>query len=115
MSESDLIRIEHMIAAAKEALAFLADRTAEDLATDRMLARSLERQIEIVGEAAGKVSEELRSSSPHIPWPDIVSMRNRLIHAYFDVDLRIVWSTVTSDFPALIVALLDLIAPEPTK
>ena len=66
-----------------------------------MLVLSLIRELEIIGEAASKVSPEIRSQNHAIPWQDITGMRNRLIHAYFDVDLDSVWSTVTKDLPTL--------------
>jgi len=66
-----------------------------------MLVLSLIRELEIIGEAASKISAETRSQNTSIPWQDISGMRNRLIHAYFDVDLDTVWSTVSRDLPTL--------------
>jgi uncharacterized protein with HEPN domain len=66
-----------------------------------MLVLSLIRELEIIGEAASKVSSDIRSQHPSIPWQDITGMRNRLIHAYFDVDLDTVWRTVSQDLPIL--------------
>ena len=68
------------------------------------------KDIEIIGEAANKVSVELRVAEPTIPWGDIVAMRNRLIHAYFDVEPEFVWDTVTRDLPVLVLQLRDLLA-----
>ena len=90
-----------MLDAANEALTFIQGKVRSDLDSDRMLVLSLIRELEIIGEAASKVSRETRSLSSGIPWQDIAGMRNRLIHAYFDVDLDIVWSTVTKDLPVL--------------
>lgn len=67
------------------------------------------RAIEIIGEAAGKVSAEVRAASPAIPWQAIVGMRNRLVHAYFDVDIDILWAAVTSEVPALLDQLRALV------
>lgn len=94
-----------MLEAARDALSFANGRTRESLAADRMLLRYLERADEIVGEAAGKISPEFQSAHPDIPWADMIGMRNRLIHAYFDINPLIVWSTVLSDLPALIAQL----------
>jgi len=110
MNPSDRVRIAHIIEAAREAIAFASGRTEADLFSDRMLTRSLERQIEIVGEAANKISTELQQDTPEILWADIVAMRNRLIHAYFDVNLSFVWSTVMEDLPLLIEALERVLA-----
>jgi uncharacterized protein with HEPN domain len=90
-----------MLDAANEALEFIHGKNRSDLDTDRMLVLSLVKELEIIGEAANKVSVETRSQSNAIPWQDISGMRNRLIHAYFDVDLDVVWSTVTKDLPSL--------------
>jgi len=102
MSGNDRVRLQHMLEAANEALSFVEGKTPADLASDRMLALSLTREIEIIGEAASKVSLDCRANLSAIPWGMVVGIRNRLIHAYFNVDLDVVWSTVTSDFPDLI-------------
>ncbi|GAB4227422.1 MAG: hypothetical protein OHK0028_00050 [Deltaproteobacteria bacterium] len=57
--------------------------------------------VEILGEAASKVTEATRESLPEIPWRDTISMRNRLIHGYFDINTTIVWNTVTMELPPL--------------
>lgn len=75
-----------MVEAAETAVGFVSTRQRPDLDTDRMLLFALVRAIEVVGEGASKVSEELRTAAPSVPWGPIVSMRNRLIHAYFDID-----------------------------
>lgn len=87
MRKHDIIRLRHMLDAAKEAESFVLGKSRTALDTDRMLVLALVKDIEIIGEAASKASEETRLKCPEIPWPDIVNMRNRLIHAYFDVDL----------------------------
>ena len=76
-----------------------------DLDSDRKLVLALLKAVEIVGEAAGQVSEETRSGISGVPWRDIVGMRNRLVHAYFDVNLDILWSTVVEDLPSLVAIL----------
>jgi uncharacterized protein with HEPN domain len=74
-----------------------------------MLLHSLVRSIEIVGEAAVHVSSDLKNRTPEVPWPDLTGMRNRLIHAYFDIDPDIVWSTTILDLPPLIELLNRLL------
>lgn len=110
MLNDDLIRIKHMFDAAKEILSFAKGKSRTDLNKDRMLALALVKEIEIIGEAASKISEKVRAKYPHIPWLDIISMRNHLIHAYFDVDLDVVWNTVTKDLPPLITELEKIIS-----
>lgn len=67
-----------------------------------MLMRALVNCIEVVGEAANQLTPEFRAAHPGIDWPAVVGMRNRLIHAYFDINLRILWRTVTEDLPGLV-------------
>jgi len=102
MQDEDRIRIGHMIEAAEEALGFIAGRTRVDLDTNRMLLFALVRAVEIIGEAANKVSDETRSASADIPWKAIIGMRNRLVHAYFDIDADILWVAVSVEIPALL-------------
>jgi uncharacterized protein with HEPN domain len=101
MQKDDRIRLQHMLDAANEALSFIQGKIRADLDKERMLVLSLIRELEIIGEAASKVSPETRSQTGAVPWQDITGMRNRLTHAYFDVDLDTVWSTVTKDLPVL--------------
>src|SRR5437667_111009 len=81
-----IVRLQHMVDAANEALSFIADKSKSEFKADRALALALVKSIEIFGEATSKGSRELRSQSAEIPWADIVAMRNRLIHSYFDVN-----------------------------
>jgi uncharacterized protein with HEPN domain len=110
MLKPDIVRLQHMVDAANEALSFVADKSKTELEADRALALALVKSIEIVGEAASKVSRELRSRPPEIPWADIIGMRNRLIHSYFDVNLDIVWQTVTLELPPVVMEIQKLLA-----
>jgi uncharacterized protein with HEPN domain len=67
-----------------------------------MLVHSLVRYLEIIGEAAARISDEGKATMPQLPWNSIVGMRNRLIHAYFDINLDIVWQTVKEELPELL-------------
>ena len=102
MRKRDAIRLRHMLDAAEEAIGFVQGRTRQDLDHDRMLVLALMKAIEIIGEAAYQVSQETRQSLPEIPWEDIIGMRHRLVHAYFDINLDILWATVQEDLPALL-------------
>jgi len=113
MNDSDEVRLHHMLDAARDAIIFTTGRQRNELATDRMLTLSLVKCIEIIGEAAARVSDGTCGRYPEIPWQNIISMRHRLIHAYYDVNLDIVWQTVIEDLPPLIASLekvLGLIA-----
>ncbi len=105
MRQDDTIRLRHMLDAAQEAIPFACGKKREDLDHERMLVLSLVKDIEIIGEAAAKVSENCRQEHSQIPWKEIVTMRNRLIHGYFDINLDIVWQTVTEELPLLILQL----------
>jgi uncharacterized protein with HEPN domain len=98
-----------MLDAAMAAQSFAAYRKRADLDSDRQLVFALVKAVEIIGEAAAKLTPELKSQTPHVPWRDIVAMRNRLIHAYFDINLNILWSTIEVDVPQLIVILSRLL------
>ena len=112
--QHDLIRVRHMLAAAKEAMEFAAGKTRMDLEKDRLHMLAIIKSIEIIGEAASKVTETFKTENSNIPWNDIINMRNRLIHAYFDVNLDIIWQTIKTDLPDLIKALEEIIPPEET-
>lgn len=102
MSPDDRWRVLHMIEAAEQALAFVHKRKRTDLECDPMLRLALTRAIKIVGEAAAQVSEAGRTELSAIPWLQIVGMRNRLVHAYFDINLDILWDTVQIALPVLL-------------
>lgn len=104
-----------MLEAARKARAKAAGREREDLDQDEDLSLVLQRLIEIIGEAAKNVTPQTRAQATGIRWPAIAGMRDRLIHAYFDVNLDILWTTVTDDLPQLISALeLLLTTDSPT-
>ncbi len=108
MSPDDVIRIRHMVEAIDLASTFVEGRGPDELKSNAMLRLALTRAVEIVGEAAARVSAEGRSSAPDLPWAAMIGMRNRLVHAYFDVDCEILWTTVTDSLPRLAVQLKAL-------
>ena len=95
--------------AAIEAQGFIAGCNRQTLDSNKMLVFALVRAIEIIGEAAANVSLECRERHPQIPWANIIGMRNRLVHAYFDVDLDILWNTATTKLEPLIEQLEEII------
>ncbi len=100
-----LVRYRHMLDNARQASAIASKRTRSDLDTDEMLSLALVRLLEVIGEAANRIPDEERVHHPEIPWVQIIGMRNRLIHGYFDIDLDRVWDTVVDDLPPLILLL----------
>jgi uncharacterized protein with HEPN domain len=101
MSLPDEVRLRHICDAAREAIHFVQGKSRPDLDSNDMLSLALVRLLEIIGEAANGVSPELREKYPAIHWTGMTGMRNWLIHGYFDVNLDIVWQTVTKDLPPL--------------
>ena len=112
MLNDDGVRLRHMRDASREAVRFSKGKHRADLDDDRMLVFALVKAIEIVGEAANQTSDATRIYLPDLPWVDIVGMRHRLIHAYFDINLDILWQTVQRDLPPLITALDDALAED---
>jgi uncharacterized protein with HEPN domain len=110
MRPEDVVRIQHMVEAADIAAAFASGRTRADLDIDRQLAFALSRAVEIFGEAAAKISAQGRGQLPEIPWPLEIGMRNRLVHAYFDIDWDILWSSATEEIPPLLPILRAALA-----
>ena len=102
-----------MLDAANEALSSSQAKTRKDLEQDHIWTLGLIKCIEIIGEAAAQISAETRAAAPTVPWQEIIGMRNRLVHVYFDIDFDQVWSTVQDDLPALITLLKKLIPDDP--
>lgn len=98
----DRVRLQHMLAYARKSTAMIQGRTREELNSDEMLSLALTRAVEIIGEAAARVSPVIQQNHASIPWPQIIGLRNRLIHGYDAVDLDILWNIVQSDLPPLI-------------
>ena len=105
----DRARLLHMFDHAVEAHELMQGRTRDDLDSDRVLMLALVRLLEIVGEAASRVSAGFRDAHP-TPWLQIVGLRNRLIHGYDSVDLDVLWQIAVIDLPPLIVELQSLLA-----
>lgn len=104
-----------MLLAARDAVEFADGMTFDEFKQSRLHQNAILKSIEIVGEAAARISRETRGQHSEIPWPEITGMRNRLVHAYFDVDLRRVWEIVKSDTPRLISLIEPLVPPEDTQ
>lgn len=105
----DHVLLLDMVDHARRAVKAAENRIRADLDSDAVLAAAMERFIEVLGEAASKVSEATRDEAPTIPWRGIIGMRNRLVHGYAAVDHDIVWDVVTRDLPALLTELERLV------
>ncbi len=114
MPPEDIERLRHMLDAAREAISFLQGRNRFHLDNDRQLAMALVKEVEIIGEAANRITNATRREVDEIPWLDIIGMRNRLVHAYFDINTTILWKTLNEDLPGLVTVLESLLG-DPNK
>ena len=103
--ERDQAYLLDILEAARLALSYTDDATEKGFLEDVQLQDSVIRRVEIIGEAARRVSSATRERLPGIPWTEMVGMRNLMIHDYDDVDLNTVWDTVRNHFPLLIALL----------
>jgi len=101
-----------MLLAAREARQFAEGVTLERFNSDRMLQHAIMRLVQIIGEAARKISPEFKQAHPEIPWPEIVGMRHRLVHEYFRIIPDKVWDVVEKDLPMLIPLIEPLVPPD---
>ena len=90
MQNKDSIRIRHILDASEDAISFLKEKSKKDLANDKMLIYAIVKTLEIIGEAANLISEELKTKAPEIPWRYMIDMRNFLVHEYFGINEEIV-------------------------
>ncbi len=112
MRRDDAAYLLDMLNSAREAVALVEGVSYGEFLHDRRSHLAMLKLIEIVGEAASRVSAETRNAHVEIQWVRIVGMRNHLVHAYFEVDLRIVWDTVQVGMPDLISRLEPLVLTE---
>jgi uncharacterized protein with HEPN domain len=110
---SDAAYLWDMLEAARAIQRFVSSKTFADYENDLLLRSGVERQLEIIGEAARHVSEQLRSQHPEIPWRPIIAQRHVLAHDYGDVKHELIWRVATVHIPELIVSLNPLIPPTP--
>ena len=108
----DLDYVRDMLLAARKIQVFTSGLTMAQFVNDERTHLAVIRLLEIIGEAAGKVSASYRNTHPEVPWRAATDTRNRLIHGYREVRLSIVWRTVTEDIPTLIAQLEPLVPPE---
>jgi uncharacterized protein with HEPN domain len=102
-----------MLRAAEATLSHVSGKSREDYERNQLLRHAVERSIEIIGEAARRLSKEFRDRNPQIPWQAVMATRHILAHDYDEVDNDIVWRIITDHIPPLIIALKQLIPPPP--
>jgi uncharacterized protein with HEPN domain len=107
--EKDAAYLWDMLQAAKEARDFIRGKILEDYMNDLVLQAAIERKVEIIGEAARKVSDDFKDAHPEIPWRPIVAQRHVLAHEYGEISQENIWRVATLRIPELIAALAPLI------
>jgi uncharacterized protein with HEPN domain len=112
MSPEDRVRLRHIADGLDSAVRFSRARKREDLDGDEMLAFALMHALQIVGEAATRISPETRDQCPEVPWAGMIGMRHRLVHAYFDINFDILWTTASETAPALLTQIRALLASD---
>jgi uncharacterized protein with HEPN domain len=116
MQPEDRNRLQHLTEAATKAIIYSTGKQRSDLDDDELLRLALTKLVEIVGEAAKHISPAAQEIMPNVPWRAAARMRDRLIHHYFDINLDILWQTVTTDLPEMLAALpTEDIADPPPK
>jgi uncharacterized protein with HEPN domain len=105
----DRVYIGHMIDTASKALNFVEGLSREDFDDNEQLRLAVTHLLQIIGEAARRVSLEFRGDHPEIPWKAIVGMRSKVVHDYLNVDEDVVWNTVKNDLAPLIMELERLL------
>ncbi|MBD2313503.1 DUF86 domain-containing protein [Desertifilum sp. FACHB-1129] len=112
MQPRELHYLLDMLNAAKLAQDFVAGISWETFQTDLMRQAAVTRQIEIIGEAARRISEATQAELPDIPWRALIGMRNRIVHEYDRLNLEIIWNATQASIPQLIAVVEPLIPPE---
>ena len=100
-----------MLTAARAVVSFVEGRTFADYQADLLFRSAVERQVEIIGEAARGITEAFQRSHPHIPWKSIMAQRHHLAHAYGEINNELIWMVATVHVPALIARIEPLVKP----
>ncbi|MCI5217828.1 MAG: DUF86 domain-containing protein [Candidatus Electrothrix sp. LOE2] len=109
----DKARLQHILDAILEIEEYMTTHTETDFFSNSMLSSACIRQLEVIGEAAGRVSEETKAESADIPWKEVVGLRNVLNHEYFGVDLDLVFDVIRTDMPTLKNGIKALLEAQP--
>jgi uncharacterized protein with HEPN domain len=113
MRPRDIVYVGHMLDTAKKAVSKTQGLTREAYDSDENLRLALTHLVQVIGEAARRVSSEFCQANPETPWAEIIGMRHKVVHDYLGVDEDIVWQVVTEDLPKLVTTLEPLVPPTP--
>ena len=111
MLKDDAVYLGHMLDGARKVVVRIQSKLREDYEASEDLQIILAYLIQTIGEAASRVTLEMRDRHPEIPWKQIIGMRNRIVHDYMNIDADIVWEVATRNIPALIIQLETLDSP----
>ena len=109
MKREDSVYIRHIADAIDKIEKYTGGVDEKTFFSNSLIQDAVIRQLEVIGEAAKRLSPELRQSNAEIPWQDVAGMRDKLIHGYFGVEISQVWLTVTGDIPALKAKILTIL------
>jgi uncharacterized protein with HEPN domain len=101
MKKDDSVYLRHIIDAFMQIEDYMDGVSYDEFISNKLLQDGVIRQLEVMGEAARNLSEDLRCEYPQIPWRQMIGLRNRMIHAYFNVNLQIIWEIIQGDLPDL--------------
>lgn len=110
--KNDLVRLSHIRDASAKAISFVDGKNRKSLDEDEILVFALIHALTIIGEAASNITETFRLMHPQIPWALMIGMRHRVVHAYFETDLDIVWDTINKNLPALLQEIDQILPPD---
>ncbi len=111
----DILYLGHMYESSLNVLAFAEAKSLEDLESDQVVQYAIVHALQIIGEAARRVTEETKKSIPGIEWKLIIAMRHKIVHDYFEVDIDVVWDTIKNGVPNLIQELAKFVQIEPPE
>ncbi|MFH1597392.1 MAG: DUF86 domain-containing protein [Pseudomonadota bacterium] len=115
LNRRDPAYLPDMLEASEKVQHYLKNKTFEDFLRDEMLQDAVERNLGIIGEAACRISEDLKQEHPEIAWRKIIAQRNVLVHEYNDIEIEEIWEVATFHLPRLIAQIMPLIPPIPPE
>lgn len=101
MKKDDTVYLRHILDAIHRIESYIHGVSKGEFLNNNLLQDGVVRQLEIIGEATRNLSDEFREEHSDVPWKQIIGLRNRIVHAYFDIDFEITWTIIQVDIPSL--------------